>query len=419
MAHALCAAIAIAVPVLLVSPIARGEAGPIEISLQDALARAEEQSPLVKRARLERAVVEAARVGAGLRLPANPAVSAAVGARTDHSSSVPPARGVEGAVRIEQMLEIGGQRGARLAEVDAGVKVARARERLARVETRARARSAYLAVQLADAQVASAQHREELGRRLYDSARARVQAGAASDVELHLTEVEVGRLASERVDAELQAEGARAELRRLVDLPIETPLRLTTPLAPPTDVPAPLPALLTAAEQQREELRALDARGTQLDATVLRLHRENIPNPILAFDYAHQQPGQDYYGAGLALPIPLWRRHQGELAEVHAERARLAGERSIVDREIAAEVARARRTAITRRDEEERWRRQLVPVAETNVELVTQGWQAGKFDLFRVIQVAREAGEARHRQLELLGALWQAVIDLDRATGRP
>ncbi len=58
-----------------------------------------------------------------------------------------------------------------------------------------------------------------------------------------------------------------------------------------------------------------------------------------------------------------------------------------------------------------------MPSAEANVELVRQGWLGGKFDLFRVVQVTREAADARRRQLEVLGELWRARIELERATG--
>ena len=51
-----------------------------------------------------------------------------------------------------------------------------------------------------------------------------------------------------------------------------------------------------------------------VDATTTRLRRERVPNPTLFVDVAEQQPGQLYVGGGLALPLPLWRRNQGELA---------------------------------------------------------------------------------------------------------
>jgi outer membrane protein TolC len=47
----------------------------------------------------------------------------------------------------------------------------------------------------------------------------------------------------------------------------------------------------------------------------------------------------------------------------------------------------------------------------------TDGWRAGKFDLFRVIQASRDVGEARRAQLAAIEDFWQAVVELDRATG--
>jgi cobalt-zinc-cadmium efflux system outer membrane protein len=291
--------------------------------------------------------------------------------------------------------------------------------RLASVETRARARVAYLSALIAKAQAESARRREELGQRLYESARARVQAGAASDVELRLAEVERGRLHADRVDAELGVGDTLAVLRLLLELPVDGPLVLSTPLALPAQVSSPLAPLLDLARARRAELKTLDEQRSQLDAAVVRLRREIVPNPTLYVDFARQQPGQTYLGGGLALSIPVWRRNQGELAQVRAERDLLDGEREIIERTIGVEVERALRTTVARRVEAELWEREIVPAAEATVELVQQGWRAGKFDLFRVIQASRDAGEARRRQLELLGALWQASIELDRATGTP
>ena len=59
----------------------------------------------------------------------------------------------------------------------------------------------------------------------------------------------------------------------------------------------------------------------------------------------------------------------------------------------------------------------VAPAAEANASLLTDGWRAGKFDLFRVVQASRDVGEARRSQLEAIRDFWQAVIDLDRATG--
>ena len=412
------AAIAFAAASLLLCTKVRA-AGRAEesLSLEEALRRAEEHSPLVRRARLERGIVSAKRVGAGVLLPANPGFTAALGGRRDTSGSVPPASGFEFGLQLGQSLEIAGQRGARLAEAAAGLRAAEARVELASVETRARARVAYLSALIASAQAESARRREELGQRVYESARARVQAGAASDVELRLAEVERGRLRADRIDAELAVGDSLAVLRLLLELPVDGALTLSTPLQLPPAVASPLSPLVEKARARRAELRALDADRSQLDAAVVRLRREVAPNPTLFVEFARQQPGQTYVGGGLAFSLPVWRRNQGELALVRAERDLVDGERELIDRTITVEVERALRTTVARRAEAELWEREVVPAAEATVELVQQGWRAGKFDLFRVIQASREAGEARRRQLEVLGALWQASIELDRATG--
>ena len=110
----------------------------------------------------------------------------------------------------------------------------------------------------------------------------------------------------------------------------------------------------------------------------------------------------------------------GRAGHARAPTARVRDdERALLARQVALEVDRALRD-VRARDEQARIQAtEVVPAAERARDLLTQGWQAGKFDLFRVIQVSREAGEARRHQLEALGSLWQAAIELDRATGTP
>jgi outer membrane protein TolC len=117
--------------------------------------------------------------------------------------------------------------------------------------------------------------------------------------------------------------------------------------------------------------------------------------------------------------VPLFRRNQGELALVKAERQRVAEEQRVVTREIEGEVTRMFRGLLLRREEARLFTEEVVPAAEANLALVTEGFRAGKFDVFRVVQVARDAADARRRQLEVLASLWQVAIDLGRATGAP
>ncbi len=389
----------------------------LTLSLQDALTLAEQRSPLVRRALKEEAVAAAGRIGAAALLPANPAVTVTLGARRDSSSSSPASQGFEGTGRIEQMFDIGGQRGLRIAEAEGNRALARLRVEVARAETRARVRAAYVTVLIARRHLADARDQEALGEQVFTSARIRFDAGAGTDVDRNLAEVERGRLTQERVYATLAVEDGLDRLRRSLGLPASRVLTLTSTLSLPPIIAETEAALLERARARRAELRVLDASAAQLDLTLARLRRERVPSPTLFFDAMSQQPGQLYLGGGLALPIPLWRRGQGEIAIANANRNLALEDRAIFEDQLAIEVQQSLRTARGLREAAERWDQQSAPAAQRNLELVTQGWRSGKFDLFRVVQTAREAADARRRLLELTGAVWDATINLDRVSG--
>ena len=84
---------------------------------------------------------------------------------------------------------------------------------------------------------------------------------------------------------------------------------------------------------------------------------------------------------------------------------------------IRTEVAQALRILRLRQTQLELFAREALPPAEENVELLRRGWQAGKFDLFRVIAALRERTEVKTRYLTMLEQLWLAAISLERASG--
>ncbi len=392
-------------------------ATPTTLTIDDALRRAEAASALVRRARAERSAVQARDVGASVILPANPVLALGAGRRREQVDGVRQ-EGVQHSLHLEQSLEVGNQRGARRAEVAKAVEVATWRETWARAETRARVRAVYVGAQLASAQVRAARRREELVQRLVEGVRTRVDTGAASQVDMELARLERGRAARERITAEVATSVALSDLRVLVAMDPDTALDLTSPLGTPV-LPPSLPTLLAHARDRRAEFRILAASQSEIDAAVVRLRRENVPNPTLFLDLQRDLPGQTYVGGGIALALPVWRRNQGELALARAERGRLTEEQDVITREVAAEVERAYRAVLAYGEMVQALEKEVLPAAEAGVDLITQGWRAGKFDLFRVIQASREESDARRSHLESLGALWEATIAIDRATGTP
>jgi outer membrane protein, heavy metal efflux system len=386
------------------------------LALEEALQLAEAASPLVRRARAERDQVAARDVGASILLPANPVLAGGAGPRRE---AVTGQRALQYFGHLEQMVEIGGQRGTRREVVNRALHTAELRLVVARAETRARVRSAYVATQLALARVDAAKQREALVAKLLEAVRARVAGGASSNVDLELARLERGSAARARVDAALAAADAVARLRLLIGLAPGQPLILEERPTAPRHRAEALPALLARAQVQRAELAALASGIEEIDADVVRLKRERIPSPTLFVDLQRDFPGEIYVGGGLALPIPIWRRHQGELALARAERYRVEEERMLVERDVALEVERAFQIEGAQREMAQLLDHEVLPAAEAAVTLMTEGWRAGKFDLFRLLQTSRDASEARRLYLETLGLLWESSIELDRAVGAP
>lgn len=408
--------LAMAVPVGIAPSLAAAappaDPAPLHLTLDEALARAESASPLVRRARAEREAVAAREVGASLLFPTNPFVSGAVGPVREGA-----ARGLGVRLHAEQTVEVAGQRGTRRRLVAASVRVAELREGVARAETRARVRAAYVGAQLAGAQVEAARAREALVEKLLSAVEARASAGAASDVDLAQARLERGAARGARVDATLAAAEALSRLRPLIGLPAARSVvldrRLATPLPPPGD----LPTLLVRAEERRTELAALGAQKAEIDADLERLRREAIPSPTLFIELERDLPGQLLAVGGIGLPLPAWRRGQGEIALAQAERRRLDDERDLVARDVAAEVERAFQSEESAREMSGVLEHEVLPAATQAIALMTEGWEAGKFDLFRLLQTSRDASEARRLYLETLGKFWTASIALDRAVG--
>lgn len=387
------------------------------LSLADAEARAESASGLVRRARADTAQVAARSVGADLLLPANPVIAAAVGARHEDAAGT-RVSGTAVSAHVEQMFDVAGQRSTRQQEVARAVDASRLREAVAQVEIRARVRSAYKGVQLADAQIRSARQRVTLTEQLVGGVQTRVNTGAASQVDLDLAHIELGRASRELQTAELASGLALSPLRVLIGVEPGVPLDLTTPIGRP-GAPPDLSILIANARALRAELKVLGASQQAVDAMLVRLRREAIPSPSLFVDVQRDLPGQLYVGGGIAMPLPLWRRNQGERAVARAEHERLEVETRIAEREIDGEVERAYHTLSAQARILAGLEKDVLPAAESAVTLTTEGWRMGKFDLFRVIQASREASDARRSQVESVGALWEAAIAVDRAVGAP
>jgi cobalt-zinc-cadmium efflux system outer membrane protein len=381
-------------------------AGPVELSLQEAMERAAARAPLVQlAASVERQAI-ASGVGAGVILPSNPRLYGE--ARADR------ARGADGyAAALEAPFELFGGAGARVEEARRRAQAAGADLATERQLARYRAWELYLELALAAQRLSEADAAIEIAARIAEASARQLEAGASSEIDVA---VATASLAEQRALREALVAGREElllALRELIDLPPDAVLVLGTPAGA---VPACSPGAPDPGERvgQNPELVAIRARIELLERGRDRLEKEARPkvSVLLGVDAA---PGSPAYGQlGLGVELPVAQRNQGARAvaaeQVGAEQLRLA----LVTRRLVRELDARRRACAARGSEVRLLTEEALPAARRNLELVERGWRAGKFDLFRVTTATRDLVRLAQARLDVLSAAWREHIAIQR-----
>jgi len=150
------------------------------------------------------------------------------------------------------------------------------REQLA--ETEFQVRSAYVKAQLAGELEASAAEAVAQAQRFLDQERQRLAAGLGSELDVMRAEVSLENLRPQLVDAQNAAALSTLDLKRLINVPLVTPLVLTTRLV------APLAAAAAAAAAAADPASVASARGAvQAEEENVRIAREVVKGAVSAY----------------------------------------------------------------------------------------------------------------------------------------
>lgn len=257
---------------------------------------------------------------------------------------------------------------------------------------------------------------EQADRFLADQ-RLRLEAGRASELDVLQAQVARDNLEPQLVRARNGARLAQLNLKRLVNLPLERPIRLETPLAVPsaseladtTLAPAlrqAQQAALAAAEQQvamRRQQVAI-ARSAFWPSVALQSSYSRQVSPAGMFDFGTAIP-QNSWNVSLGVQIPVF---QGLSRVADLDAAQLALEQSQLRLAQLRELVRLRYEQARGEKEEARSaiaaRQRTVTTAERVYELVVLRFERG-------LATQLEVSEARLDLLEARTNLAQAIAD--------
>jgi cobalt-zinc-cadmium efflux system outer membrane protein len=387
----------------------------VALSLHEAVRRAMAQAPEVVTSQNNIRQAEARRVGAGVILPVNPRIS---------FDARPPLYGGGGGnlretgygAMFDILFDAGGAPSARVREADREANVARADFVFDRAQARLRAFASYVQTQIAELRIAEARSAMEISKRVLTAAQRRVATGAASDLEAASAELDFALLQAQEAAFIRVRDERLMDLRDVLDLGATVALDLTSPVDEPPRL-SEARVYVDRALARHPALAALQARVTLLDATEDRLEREVFPR-IGAYAGVDAAPVSPVFGLlGLSLELPIAQRNQGPRAVTARQREGVRQRLELEARRLARDVVAAWNAYEARRLELERITQRAMPAAARTLSFAEAGWQAGRFDLFRLLTAARDALRLRANRIDVLEAAWIARIELERAVG--
>ena len=365
------------------------------------------------------------------RLRANPKLD------IEGTRQIPP--GKDNSVMAAAMLplELGGRRAARVAVAERELAVRERdvanRERLLASEVRMKfgeALAEALKLSFTDELVAANQQS-------FNLIGAKVREGATPPLEQNMALVELNRLKSIRESAAAKVEVSLLDLRNLIGVMPEQPLRLRGDFDRLIDQ---LPSVTEATERalrERPDVQAFRATENlasarieqaraegRLDASVTAgYERMNSSFPVFGINGSGTlQPVQDVFHFlkfGVSLDLPVRNKNQGAIEAAFAESAAAKSRREFseltVRREVAAGYAQYDRAVRA----EEIFRLGVRDPAKANLDVVRQTYVLGAITLLDFIAEQRRFIELENDFIDAQLAVYNARVEIQRASAAP
>lgn len=324
------------------------EQPPAEAQCQGRLARGQvvacalAASPDIEALEQGAEAVAARRLSARTILPTNPRVELSAAARRSLRTTD---RDTNFYGTLSQEVEVAGQRGKRLAVVDAAVAAERSRIDAGRREVAAEAlRRYYEALAARDERVMIERIDRGLDR-LAELAEASESAGLGSGLGTEVASTTVVKVRQRAIRAEQRQAAAQALLGGLLGLDPAAPnLELVGELRPLV-ITAEVDALVAKGLEMRAEIEVASAEREAQRRQGELYRRLRVPNPSLVLygqrDGFFEQVLGGGVGLAIPLPSPLGHTFKGEIAESRARVRQADAELEGLRRRIRAEVVTA------------------------------------------------------------------------------
>lgn len=317
----------------------------------------------------------------------------------------------ESTLLVRQRLELGGKRDLRVRAAEKDVAIAKSGLEVKKIELIAMASRAFVELLAEQQRGANQGELIRLMRQSFETVKERVTAGKASPIEQTRAAV---ALVSAQMEEERHQGALSAAKDRLAALWGGTAAEIEG-VQGQFEIPARAADISDSCLANNPDLRLAAASIEARDAD-LALQTANR-KPDLTFSAGLRRlhlDSQQVWTAGISIPIPIFDKRQGAIAEarVRLEQSRL--EATAIAWRVRAALVQARHEQDIARREATSLRDDALPAAREAAAAVEEGYRLGKFEFLNVLDAQRTYAELQGKYIEAVASGLKAAIDVDR-----
>ncbi len=392
-------------------------AEPPPVQLPTLVAEIAASNPELKFYEAEIAAAKAGRRSAGVLN--DPEISLDLGRkRAIDRLGVLEGEGTAWAVSVSQTFEWPGRLALRKAIANRSVDLAELG--LARFQNAliARARTLTYTLHAADAEAAAIREVADRFAALKETFLARDPAGVTPLLETRVIEASELALQRRATEAELALQATLLELNQLRGAPVDSPLRVATPVLKLNEAPAK-DALLAAARETNFEFKLRRVELEQQGFIVALARNERYPSVTVSPYYSDETAGshERKVGIGLSVPLPITNRTRTAVDVAEARRRQAETAVLVAQRELDRQVLTAAHAFAIKLAESRRWAPDSVKKFREAAELADRHYRLGAVPIATYVELQNSYLDAVEALLDTQREALEAGLKLQQLTG--
>jgi cobalt-zinc-cadmium efflux system outer membrane protein len=255
--------------------------------------------------------------------------------------------------------------------------------------------------------------------------RNRFKAAEVSELDVNTVQLDLQRFVQERNLLQTQRQALLVTLNTLLGRPASSTLNIDDSISETGSLPS-LEQLQLKAIQSRPDLRSALLTSNRAEAEMALAKASRWEDWTVGLELSQDKqvitgaPAQGVdraIGVTVSIPLPLFNKSQGLVAQAQASREQAEAKIFAQRLSIASEVAGAYGEATMLQTSLSQYGQRLLPISQRSVRLAQEGYNQGLIPVFDVVQAQRQQAELNATYLTTLDQYLQTLARLHTAVG--